>query len=288
MNKGSEYSQDEKTVLLDREGHGPAQGPMTDFASPPRFEQLEDRMIYAAALQGAQSFNVGLNTLVSAAWGILSEVTQLKLIAGRENLQTLHDRLGASIARFETRALHEGIENSQVMSARYVLCSVLDEAVVTTGWGGHSDWPKVSLLSRFHNETFGGEKFFQLLERLSRDPVKHLAMLELMYLCLAVGFEGKYRVIARGGEQLEGVRDALYRQIRQVRGDPPPLSTLPLTAGPVRRRQLPIVSATGFAVFGGVALLLMYSGIAWVLGQQRADVLQRYQSSAPILTQAPM
>ena len=288
MSKDSEYSQDEKTVLLDREGHGPAQGPMTDFASPPRFEQLEDRMIYAAALQGAQSFNVGLNTLVSAAWGILSEVTQLKLIAGRENLQTLHDRLAASIARFEARALHEGIENSQVMSARYVLCSVLDEAVVTTGWGGRSDWPKVSLLSRFHNETFGGEKFFQLLERLSRDPVKHLAMLELMYLCLAVGFEGKYRVIARGGEQLEGVRDALYRQIRQVRGDPPPLSTFPLTAGPVRRRQLPIVSATGFAVFGGVALLLMYSGIAWVLGQQRADVLQRYQSSAPVLTQAPM
>ena len=288
MKEGSEYSQDEKTVLLDREGHGPAQGPMTDFASPPRFEQLEDRMIYAAALQGAQSFNVGLNTLVSAAWGILSEVTQLKLIAGRENLQTLHDRLGASIARFETRALHEGIENSQVMSARYVLCSVLDEAVVTTGWGGRSDWPKVSLLSRFHNETFGGEKFFQLLERFSRDPVKHLAMLELMYLCLAVGFEGKYRVIARGGEQLEGVRDALYRQIRQVRGDPPPLSALPLTVAPVRLRQLPIVSATGFAVFGGVALLLMYSGIAWVLGQQRADVLQRYQSSAPILTQAPM
>lgn len=288
MKEDSEYSHDEKTVLLDREGHGPAQGPMTDFAAPPRFEQLEDRMIYAAALHGAQSFNVGLNTLVSAAWGILSEVTQLKLIAGRENLQTLNDRLGAGIARFEARALHEGIENSQVISARYVLCSVLDEAVVTSGWGSRSDWPKVSLLSRFHNETFGGEKFFQLLERLSRDPVKHLAILELMYLCLAVGFEGKYRVIARGGEQLEGVRDALYRQIRQVRGDPPPLSTLPLTAGQVRRRQLPIVSATGFAVLGGVALLLMYSGIAWVLGQQRADVLQRYQSSAPVLTQAPM
>jgi len=45
MMMDSEYPQDEKTVLLDREGRGPAQGAVTDFPSPPRFEQLEDRMI---------------------------------------------------------------------------------------------------------------------------------------------------------------------------------------------------------------------------------------------------
>ncbi|NVZ50494.1 DotU family type IV/VI secretion system protein [Pseudomonas sp. B6002] len=287
MNKDSEYPQDEKTVLLDREGHGPAQGPLTDFVSTPRFEQLEDRMIYAAALHDAHPFNVGPSTLVSASWEVLSEVVQLKLGIGRENTQPLNDRLGACIARFETRAAHEGVESSQVKYARYVLCSVLDEAVVTTTWGNHSDWSKVSLLSRFHNETFGGEKFFQVLDRLSRDPVKHLAMLELMYLCLALGFEGKYRVMTRGTEQLEAVRDALYRQIKHVRGDPP-LLRLPPSAGKARRRRWPLVSATGFAVLGVFMVLALYSVLTWVLGQQRADVLQRYQSSAPVLTRATM
>src|SRR5690606_28779404 len=71
------------------------------------------------------------------------------------------------------------------------------------------------------NETFGGEKFFQLLERLSRNPVKHLHLLELMYLCLSLGFEGKYRVMPRGTLELEVIRDSLYRQIRQLRGDVP-------------------------------------------------------------------
>ena len=42
-----------------------------------------------------------------------------------------------------------------------------------------------------------------------------------MYLCLSLGFEGKYRVQARGMLELEGIRDALYRQIRQLRGDVP-------------------------------------------------------------------
>jgi type VI secretion system protein ImpK len=40
--------------------------------------------------------------------------------------------------------------------------------VVTSGWGNESEWSQMSLLSRFHQETFGGEKFFQLLDRLSK------------------------------------------------------------------------------------------------------------------------
>ena len=41
MIKETDYNQDDKTVLLDRQGHGPAASPLTDFAAPPRFEQLE-------------------------------------------------------------------------------------------------------------------------------------------------------------------------------------------------------------------------------------------------------
>lgn len=39
MIKEREYHEDEKTVLLDHQGQVPAQGPLTDFAEPPRFEQ---------------------------------------------------------------------------------------------------------------------------------------------------------------------------------------------------------------------------------------------------------
>ncbi|MBT2372290.1 type IVB secretion system protein IcmH/DotU [Pseudomonas fluorescens] len=117
----------------------------------------------------SENFNIGLNTLVAAAWELLSEVVRLKSSAAQENLHALNDRLASGIALFEARALHEGVDNTQVVGARYVLCSVIDEAVVTTAWGSQSDWSQISLLSRFHNETFGGEKFFLLLERMSRN-----------------------------------------------------------------------------------------------------------------------
>ena len=275
----SEYTQDERTVLLDREGHGPAQGPLTDFPSPPRYEQLEDRMIYAGHMLDVSSFKTGLNPVVAAAWGLLSEVVGLRACSGREHLGTLNDRLSLAVTQFQARALQGGVESSQVMSARYVLCSVVDEAVVTTAWGAQSDWSKMSLLSRFHNETFGGEKVFQLLERLSRDPVKYLAMLELLYLCLSLGFEGKYRVMERGASQLEAVRDALYRQIRHVRGEPPSVLLLPALQGGSRRKPLRVVPVAWLVVFTLVCLLAMYSGFAWVLSKERSNALQPLQFS---------
>lgn len=287
MTMDGEYAQDEKTVLLDRDGFAPAQGAVTDFPSPPRFEQLEDRMIYTARLQGAHSFNMGPNILVTAAWELLSQVVQLKASSGRENLQALNDRLSSGITTFEAQAQHQGAEAGQVMSARYVLCSVIDEAVVTTAWGSRSDWPRTSLLSRFHNETFGGEKVFQLLERLSRDPVKHVAMLELMYLCLAMGFEGKYRVMERGGAQLEGVRDALYRQIRHVRGDRLSM-TAPPGPGKTRRTRIRNLSVTWVVILGLACVLAIYSGFAWVLSNERMTVLQPFQPLASDQAQTPL
>lgn len=286
MIKDMQHNQDDKTVLLDRQGHGPAQSPLTDFAAPPRLEQLEERMIYAARLRPAEAFNISLNSLVAAASDLLSEVVRLKHSDTREDLYALNERLTAGLKMFEVRALHNGAESSQVMAARYVLCTVVDEAVVTTPWGNESEWSQMSLLSRFHNETFGGEKFFQLLDRLSKNPVKHLSKLELMYLCLSLGFEGKYRVQVRGMLELEGIRDALYRQIRQLRGDVPrELSPHWEGLNDQRRSLVRIVPAWMVVLFTAVCLVVMYSGFAWVLGEQRETVLQPYQPLDPAAVQ---
>jgi type VI secretion system protein ImpK len=280
MIKNNDYCQDDKTVLVSRHGHGPASRPMTDSTPPPRFEQLEERMVYAARLQPAQTFNVGMNPLVAAASELLSEVVRLKTGDIPQDMSALHGHLAQVLKTFEARALHNGAESSQVAGARYVLCTALDEAVVTSGWGNESEWSQMSLLSRFHQETFGGEKFFQLLDRLSKNPVKHLPMLELMYLCLSLGFEGRYRVQTRGVQELENIRDAVYRQIRQLRGDAPrELSPHWEGLSNQRRSLVRIVPAWMVVGFTLVCLVVMYSGFAWVLGEHRNAVLQPYQPS---------
>jgi type VI secretion system protein ImpK len=278
MIKDMEDKQDDKTVLLDRQGYGPAQRPLTDSSPPPRFEQLEERMIYSARQRPTATFSVSLNPLVASASCLLSEVVRLKQNAVGEDLPSFNKRLSLEVENFAQNALHNGVETSQMSVARYVLCTVVDEAVVTTAWGKESDWSQMSLLSRFHNETSGGEKFFHLLERMSKNPAKHLPTLELMYLCLALGFEGKYRIQPRGLLELENLRDALYRQIRHLRPDVP-RELSPSLEG-IRDQQNDWVRRVPWwmvVLITGVCMAVMYSCFAWVLGEQRASILQPFR-----------
>ncbi|WHS60255.1 type IVB secretion system protein IcmH/DotU [Pseudomonas sp. G2-4] len=281
-----EYPHDETTVLLDHHGQRPASGPLTDAAAPPRIEQLQERMIYAARRPPSQVFNFTLNPLVEAASGLLSQVVSIMHGRERGGLQDLKRELTFDLEQFEARALHGGVENSQLIAARYVLCTVIDEAIVTTSWG--QGWSQISLLSTFHNETFGGEKVFQLLDRMSKKPSKHLLILELLYLCLSLGFEGKYRVQARGMLELESTRDALYRLIQQVRGDiPRELSPHWEGLDDTHRSPTRIVPAWTVVLFTLICLGVMYTGFVWVLGEQRQSVLQPYQPLESITAQLP-
>jgi type VI secretion system protein ImpK len=283
MIKEMDYQQDDQTVIVNRNGDLPAKTPLTDFAAAPRLEKIDQRMIYAAKRRSSEGFNPSLSPLISLAATILSEVVRLKNSYQAEDLHSLKERLSAEIRLFEHHALQDSGDSSEVMAARYVLCTVIDEAVVTTPWGNESAWSQMSLLSSFHNETFGGEKFFQLLERLSRNPVKHLHLLELMYLCLSLGFEGKYRVMSRGTLELEVIRDSLYRQIRQLRGDIP-REISPHWQGLQGERGHFVRAAPWWAValFTLLSLGVMYGGFSWVLKEQRDQVINAFEQSAQV------
>lgn len=275
MINNSEYL---RPVLVDHSGRDSDSQRISDHGFSPDLDPPDPCMTGTAGPDQTNAFYTSLNSLLTAASELLSEVVRLKHSSICENLNTLNARLAEGLKRFEVDALRRAAPSSQVMAARYVLCSVLDETVGTTPWGSQSEWSQMSLLSSFHNETFGGEKFFHLLERMSKNPVKNLYMLELMYVCLSLGFEGKYRVQPRGVIELEGVRDALYRQIRHVRGHAP-RDLSPRWQGliDVHRAPVRVVPLWRVVTLTVTCLVIMYSGFAWVLSEQRSIALQPYQ-----------
>ena len=124
------------------------------------------------------------------------------------------------IRLFEDQARSSGVPNEVVLAARYTLCAGLDEAVLSTPWGNQSEWAQHPLLVALHREAWGGEKFFEMLDRISQDPKRYIDLMELQYLGIAFGFAGKYAVQERGQEHLLEVQQDLYRKIRQYRGQP--------------------------------------------------------------------
>src|SRR6185312_13463836 len=88
-----------------------------------------------------------------------------------------------------------------------------------TPWGSGAAWARQSMCSMFHNDVAGGERFFEFLTHFEREPGRYGDVLELMYLCLSLGFEGRLRVQQRGVSELGRVREGLYNLLRQIRGD---------------------------------------------------------------------
>jgi type VI secretion system protein ImpK len=157
--------------------------------------------------------------------------------------------------------------------AKYLLCALLDETVLNTPWGSRSGWGHNSLSSLFYKKLVGGEEFFQILDRLKQQPSQNQDLLELAYLCLSLGFEGKYRYTNNGLVTLERQRQDLYLLIQQTKGDPKPgLSTHWRGVGEEPNpliRHVPLWVLAGVA---GVVLMFIYMGFSFAI-RNRSDQL---------------
>lgn len=236
------------TIMIPRPGGKRA--PMASSAAPaPR---VRESAYEEPVLQTAES---GVNPLVAAANPVLNLVPQIRSMLAHPDPAGLRDFLLRAIADFEQNARKLGVAAERILVARYALCTVVDETVASTPWGGTSQWAHDSLLVSLHKETSGGEKFFQLLAKMSEDPQRNLDLIELMYACLALGFEGRYRVVENGKSQLNELRARTQNLIRQQNGeferDLAPhwrgVTAIPKTL----IRQIP-----AWVVFSGVAFVL--------------------------------
>jgi type VI secretion system protein ImpK len=205
----------------------------------------------------------GVNPLVAAANPLLDLVVPLRVMGSHPDVEGLRQQLVAAIRKFEADAKAAMFDFETVAAARYALCTFLDETISSTPWGAGGVWSSRSLLVAFHNEAFGGEKFFLILQRLCQDVRANLHVLELFYVCLALGLEGRYRVIEGGRAQLDILRERLQQLIAKERGpfesELSPRWKGVQAAGAGLRRFIPLWIVAGVAVLSLLALHLAFS-----------------------------
>lgn len=249
----------ERTIVKPQPRHAPAAGAASSGGGAVAAESVPTDLSHLAAL----------NPLVAAATPLLLLAARLRGLVQPTDAAALRTAAGEAVRRFDADARAAGSSAETVLGARYVLCTALDEAVANTPWGVQSGWNKQSLLVQFHNETWGGEKVFQLLARLAQDVPAHRPLLELIYCILALGFEGRYRVIDNGRAQLDAVRQRLADLIRKDR------PALEADLSPHWRGAGLVGKSLEHAVplwIAGAAMLLLLS-VAWfgarvILGQR--------------------
>lgn len=160
----------------------------------------------------------GMNRLNACAATLFSLVSRIRNRAQHMDPEKLRRSVVAEVRGFENRALQAGIDAQDVKIARYAICATLDDVVLNTPWGGQSIWTQQSMVGTFHRETVGGDRFYDLLARLEKEPARNIDLLEFLYMCLSLGFEGRLRIEQGGADQHIQIRGGLARIIRQQRG----------------------------------------------------------------------
>ncbi|HEU0220610.1 MAG TPA: type IVB secretion system protein IcmH/DotU, partial [Paracoccaceae bacterium] len=208
----------------------------------------------------------GMNPLNAAAAPLFALVGRIRNRAQHPNPEALRQAVVREIQAFEQRALHARIPAQSIQIARYALCATIDDVVMNTPWGGRSSWTTQSMVGTFHREVVGGERFFDLLARLEKEPSNNRQLLEFIYICLSLGFEGRLRVEERGSDRHLSLRENLARLIRAQRG---PLETdlSPRWPG-VELPHRPLSAWLPLWVIAGVTagfLGLGWFGLSWLL-----------------------
>lgn len=207
----------------------------------------------------------GINPLLSAAAPLIALNVRLKTKTDYHQITDLYQHLIHEVKAFESNAKKRGYRSETILIARYIICASIDETISSSPFGEVSGWQVNQLLGTFQTDDNVEERFFLILEKLMKDPIHHLDLLEFIYLALSLGFEGKYRREPFGKKAFDQLVDELYSHIKLHRKELPsfflPLSrmTIPktrLTKKPNQRRLLLVSGVIVIAIFLGFNISL--------------------------------
>jgi type VI secretion system protein ImpK len=165
-----------------------------------------------------------------------------------------------------------GLSRDDYDSARFAVCAWVDEAILRSPWQEKGFWLKDQLQRVYYNTTDAGEEFF---ERLTALGFHQREAREVYYLCLALGFTGRY--CHPGDEyQLEQIRTSNLKLLLGSSVGLPSLEradlfpeAYPITSADpaVRRRRFRFNLVTAFCLAAPVLLFaVLYLVYRFTLG----------------------
>lgn len=156
-------------------------------------------------------------TLISLAAPVLELVLKLQtgVIAPSNDVRPVVSDL---LAQLEQGGRGLRCHPDQIESIKFALVAFVDETVLspTNDFPLRKEWEQLPLQLEYFREHLAGVKFFERLDSLLQQPESESAdLVELYYLCLLLGFKGKYNFYLLE-EQLKGVIENVAEYLRRA------------------------------------------------------------------------
>lgn len=198
------------------------------------------------------------NPLLAAAGPLVRCLADLPERMAPAEAERLRERINEELDTFKELAERANIKRAHITASHYAICTALDDVALQHPWG-QGWWANHSLLVQHHRDNRGGERVYHVLGRLVESPQEHIALIQLIYLLMSLGFLGRYRKMTDGDLQHRMVRQRLYDILLKHYGAVPQLlSPNCEPAPPGRFRHL-----RGIPVWmTGLMMFLVVSGLA--------------------------
>jgi type VI secretion system protein ImpK len=222
------------------------------------------------------------NPLVQSFAPLLEFAPELESAQAPGNPDVLRSRLLEELTTSRDLAVGAGVPLAKADAAAWAVAALIDDLALNTPWGGASAWPRQPLVVAVAGDVDAGARFYDRLEELERHPGRDRDLLELHYLCLALGFRGKYRVPGRAGDRpLAGVRAAAARFLRDPEAQDAALS--PNWQGVVARDEPSRFIVPIWVLFAAAALLAtaIHLGLTWRLAGQSEELFTLVRTLPP-------
>jgi type VI secretion system protein ImpK len=157
------------------------------------------------------------NWLVAIYSNLLILGATLRTAADCGDAEKLRLRLVDMFQEAEREGERLDISRENLREARYAVAAYLDEMIMNSSWSEKEQWASRPLQYEFFNTQVAGVEFFHRIEALRRALPLNTDLLEIYYLCLTLGFEGKYTIVGREKRKL--LIDEIAREIQAKRGE---------------------------------------------------------------------
>jgi len=138
-------------------------------------------------------------------------ILQLRATNNYGNAPELKTRIGEMFDRFEKNARQTGLDNEKVHYSKFALVAFLDETIISSEWLEKEEWLAEPLQIKLFDTFNAGEEFFTYLSNLRQRTSINKDVLEIYYLCLSLGFKGKYQL--HSPENLRRIIDDLNLEL---------------------------------------------------------------------------
>lgn len=170
------------------------------------------------------------------------------------------------------RLLHASPDD--IHAAKYAFCAAVDETILSSSMSIRDAWECAPLQLTLFGDQLAGQNFYVKLKEVRHRGDASVQALEVFYMCLLTGFQGKYML--DGKEKLNYLIATLDKEIAHLKGKRAQFA--PHAKAPDHIKHLVKADIPMWIIGAALALLgiVTYAGLSWLLAHHTNTALGGY------------